>query len=135
MKEQDVYNQLSQWLKYQHPNLIWRWDFAAGQKMSVGMAMRMKKMQCGVAYPDLFIARARGGYMGLYIEVKMDGYDLFQKRNCLAFVSKHVEEQHDCIIRLRSEGYWADFGIGFEGCKKIIEDYLKMERTVAVFPN
>lgn len=127
MKEQDVYNQLSQWLKLQHPNLIWRWDFAAGQKMSVGMAMRMKKMQCGVAYPDFFLACARGGYMGLYIEVKVDGYDLFQKRDTSKFVSEHVKEQDDCLRRLQQEGYYSEFGIGFDECKSIIETYLNLK--------
>ena len=124
MKEQDIYNQLSQWLKLQHPKLVWRWDYAAGQKMSVGMAMRMKKMQCGVAYPDFFLAKPSGKYAGCYIEIKMDGYDLYQKRNCLEFVNSHIKDQYECLARLRAEGYYAVFGFGFENCKAIITDYL-----------
>ncbi len=127
MKEQDIYNQLSAWLKLQHPKLIWRWDYAAGQKMSVGMAMRMKKMQCGVSYPDLFIAKPVGRYSGLYIEIKMAGFDLYQKRNCLAFVTPHIEEQHNCLKRLQQEGYYAEFVIGFDECVKIITMYLNNE--------
>lgn len=126
MKEQDIYNQLSQWLKLQHPNLIWRWDFAAGQKMSVGMAMRMKKMQCGVAYPDFFLAVPKGIYGGLYLEIKVDGFDLYQKRDKSKFASTHIEDQWNCLKRLNDSGYAAFFGIGFEASKRIIEAYLKM---------
>ena len=126
MKEQDVYNQLSQWLKLQHPNLIWRWDFAAGQKMSVGMAMRMKKMQCGVAYPDFFLAVSRGGYHGLFLEVKLHGFEAFQKRDKTKFISTHVAEQADCLRRLNAMGYASKIGAGFEQCKEIITNYLEL---------
>lgn len=125
MKEQDVYNQLSQWLKLQHPNLIWRWDYAAGQKMSVGMAMRMKKMQCDISYPDLFIAKPVGEYAGLFIEVKLPSVDLYQKRDTSKFATPHLEKQNECLDRLQEQGYKACFGFGFEQCKQIIELYLK----------
>jgi len=126
MKEQDVYNQLSQWLKLQHPNLIWRWDFAAGQKMSVGMAMRMKKMQCGVAYPDFFLAKPSSLHHGLYIEIKVDGFDLYQKRDKTKYLNEHIEAQAECLNRLNFYGYYAVWGIGFDNCKRIIETYLKL---------
>ena len=124
MKEQDIYNQLSTWLKLQFPNLIWRWDFSAGQKMSVGMAMRMKKMQCGVSYPDLFIAKPIGKYAGCYIEVKLPDTDIYQKRDGLKFSTPHIQAQAECMERLRKEGYYAEFGRGFENCRQQIEFYL-----------
>lgn len=127
MKEANIYTQVTTWLRYQHKGLIWRWDYAAGTKLSIGQAMKMKALQDGSAYPDFFLAKPVGKYSGLYIEVKQKDFDLFQKRNCLAFVNKHIEEQQGCLKKLKEAGYYAVFGFGEEHCKKIITDYLNGE--------
>lgn len=38
---------------------------------------------------------------------------------------KHLEEQAEMLEKLRARGYRAEFGVGFEGCKKIIDEYLR----------
>ena len=38
---------------------------------------------------------------------------------------KHIEEQAEMLEKLRARGYRAEFGVGFDGCKKIIDNYLR----------
>ena len=38
---------------------------------------------------------------------------------------KHIEEQAEMLEKLRARGYKAEFGIGLEECKKIIDEYLR----------
>jgi hypothetical protein len=124
MKEADIYTHLTTWLRYQHPNLIWRWDFAAGTKLSIGQAVKMKALQDGSAYPDFFLAKPVGKYSGLYLEIKKEGFDLFQKRNPIAFANQHIANQNDCLKKLQEAGYYAEFAIGEDECIKIITMYL-----------
>ena len=84
-------------------------------------------------YPDLFIAesstniwdstvREWGLHFGLYIEIKKDGEKLTKKDG--SWRTPHIAEQAEMLEKLRQAGYKAEFGIGFEGCKLIIDDYL-----------
>lgn len=57
MKEANVHYQVAQYLKHQYPQIIFRTDFAAGIKMTMGQAVKHKGLQSGKAYPDLFIAQ------------------------------------------------------------------------------
>lgn len=58
-KEAILHQQVCQYLRMQYPDVIFRTDFAAGVKMTMGQAVRHKKLQSGKAYPDLFIAEPR----------------------------------------------------------------------------
>ena len=38
---------------------------------------------------------------------------------------KHIEEQAKMLEKLRTRGYKAEFGVGLEECKQIIDEYLR----------
>lgn len=59
---------------------------------------------------------------GLYIELKKDGTRLKKKDGNWA--TEHIAEQAETLEQLRKEGYKAEFAIGFEQAKKIIDEYL-----------
>lgn len=72
-------------------------------------------------------------YCGLYLELKKEGEKLYPgPRAKERFLSKdgkeyrreHFMEQADCLHDLRQRGYCAEFAIGFEEAKKIIDEYL-----------
>ena len=62
-------------------------------------------------------------YNGLFIEIKKEGTKLYKKDN--TFTTPHIQEQWGCILGLQRKGYMADFGIGFDECKTLIDQYLK----------
>ncbi len=123
-KEESVHRQVAQYLRIQYPGVIFRTDFSAGVKMSMGQAMKHKTLQQGRAYPDLFIAEPMGCYHGLYIELKRSGIKLY-KRDCKTYVSDHIKEQAEVLGTLRQKRYCAEFAIGFDEAKHIIDTYLK----------
>lgn len=145
MKESSIHYQVAQYLKNQYPNLIFRTDFAAGIKMTMGQAKKHKSLQSGRSYPDLFIAKSKidsgSGqfiYCGLYIELKRDGVQLIRSKDATKIAKDdyklrkkgdwydlHTEEQANMLGALRKEGYCAEFAVGFNEAVKLIDNYVK----------
>lgn len=90
----------------------------------MGQAAKHKRLHSKRGYPDLFIAEPIGKYHGLYLEIKIESNSPYKKDGTLK-KDQHLEEQAEKIKRLRAKGYKAEFGIGFENCKAIIDEYLK----------
>lgn len=136
--EHNLYEQIARYLQLQYPNVIYRFDIAADLKLTPVQAAKHKRLHPRRGYPDLFIAessenvnsrdwnsivREWGFYFGLYIEIKKDGEKLTKKDG--SWRTPHIAEQAEMLEKLRQAGYKAEFGIGFEGCKKIIDEYLR----------
>ena len=137
--EHNLYEQIARYLQLQYPNVIYRFDIAADLKLTPGQAAKHKRLHPTRGYPDLFIAKPKSkptpehGYPrliewesqdwhGLYLEIKRDGEKLTKKDG--SWRTPHIAEQAEMLERLRQAGYKAEFGVGFEGCKKIINEYL-----------
>ena len=135
--EHNLYEQIARYLQLQYPDVIYRFDIGADLKLTMGQAAKHKRLHPRRGYPDLFIAessenvnskdwngivREWGFYFGLYIEIKKDGEKLTKKDG--SWRTPHIAEQAEMLEKLRQAGYKAEFGIGFEGCKKIIDEYL-----------
>ena len=122
LKESDIYFAISKYLAISYPKVVWRFDFSAGTKMTLGQARKHKAMNPHRGYPDLFICQCRNGYGGLYLEIK--NVKIYKKDGQLV-TDKHIKEQSDMISHLRNAGYKADFAIGIDDCIKKIDTYLK----------
>ena len=122
--EEQIQLALVQYLRYQYPDVLFRSD-AAGFKLSVGQAKKMKELNGGIrAWPDIFIAEPRGDYYALFIELKREGTRIFKKDGALV-ADEHIREQYDMLHDLRRKGYAAEFACGFDEAKKLIDDYMK----------
>ena len=130
MREHDIYVLIADYLRYQYPEVIYRFDLAADLKLSIGQARKHKRLQKYRGYPDLFIAEvkavddARKVCFGLFIELKKEGTRIFKKDGTLVS-DTHIREQFDMLHDLRSRGYAAEFACGFDEAKKLIDDYMK----------
>lgn len=62
---------------------------------------------------------------GLFLELKKEGTRL-KKRNG-DWATPHIAEQAAVLEKLRSRGYCAEFAVGFEEAKRIIDEYLGKE--------
>lgn len=126
--EATLRQQVAEYLQLQYPDVIYRFDLAADLPLTVGQASRHKRLHPQRGYPDLFIAEPAmveyTKFSGLFIELKAEGKSPYKKNGELRS-DKHVQEQAEMLKRLFEKGYWAEFGVGFDETKKIIDKYLK----------
>lgn len=71
--------------------------------------------------PDIFLPVPRGGYNGLFVEMKRRTTGKGASRRQKGSTS---DEQDDWIARLRARGYGAAAVVGFEAARQLIRDYL-----------
>lgn len=122
--EHKLYEQIARHLQEQYPGVIYRFDIAADLKLTMGQAAKHKRLHPERGYPDLFIAEPSSKDYGLYLEIKTESNSPYKKDDTLK-KDKHLEEQAEMLERLRARGYKAEFGVGIENCKKIINEYLR----------
>lgn len=126
--EYELCKRISEHLQWHYPDILYHFDFGSGAKLTIGQAVQQKTLNTRKGYPDLFIIEPRNGFKGLYIEVKIAGTELYQKRNPSKYKDEHLQEQAIYLSELRKRGFRAEFGIGYDECKNLIDNYLKTER-------
>ena len=129
MTELELQAQVADYLRLQYPDVLFHSDFGSGIKLTKGQAVKQKRLQGGRrAWPDMFIAEPRRSkingkqYHGAFLELKKDGTRLFKKNG--DFTSEHIREQWETLGALTLRGYKAEFAVGFDEAKKIIDEYL-----------
>lgn len=120
-REYQICKNIAIYMRLQYPNVIFHFDLA-GLNLSRAQAGMMKAIQGGRGWPDLFIAEPRDIFKGLFIEIKPEGTKIYNKKSLPA--TPHLKEQEDCLFRLENNEYAAKFGVGFDECKNLIDDYL-----------
>ena len=116
--------QVAEYLQLQYPDVVYRFDLAADLPLTVGQASRHKRLHPQRGYPDLFIAEGMPLASGLFIELKAEGKNPYKKNGDIKS-NKHLREQEAMLKKLRKAGYWAEFGVGFESTKILIDKYLR----------
>jgi hypothetical protein len=125
MSEKIIHQQVCEYINMQYPNVIFTSD-PSGMRVSVGLRKELKRKRCNnYKIPDLLILHPINGKSGLMLEIKKNGVKLHKKDG--SFKDEHTELQAASIDRLRVIGYAAEFGIGFDNCKKIIDNYFKLQ--------
>lgn len=96
-----------------YPELRFLTGSLSGVRLTVGTAMKCKNAGCLVrGVPDLFLPINRGGYSGLFIELKrVKG-------------SKILPEQNVWATMLTSQGYRHEFCYGADAAWAVIVNYL-----------
>lgn len=120
--EDALYAQISDYLSLQYPSVIFHFDYGSGLKMTAGQAAKQKRLNRHRGFPDLFIAAPERRHHGLFLEIKRTGARLKKKNG--EWASEHIAEQAEMLEGLRGKGYKAEFAVGFEQAKQIIDDYL-----------
>lgn len=120
-KEESIQIQVCTFLKWQYPHLLWVCDFAAGSKLTIGQAVKAKKLRSCRGLPDIMIFQPNKHYHGLFLELKT--VTPFKKGGDLK-KDEHLAEQMLIHVRLHSEGYRVKFVVGFDEAIKEVADYL-----------
>lgn len=118
-KEKDLHNAFAKWMKYQYPDVIFTSD-ASGLRVSVGLRTQLKAQRSNHKIPDVIILHPRGKYHGLILELKVSG--IYRQNG--NFVSDHVREQAETLLKLNELGYMALFAVGLDKAMEIVNTYM-----------
>lgn len=117
-----IHRQVCQYLVIKYPFAIFNSD-GAGNKLTKTQAGMAKMLRSSRGYPDLFIAEPMGPYHGMYLELKRDRTPIYLKNGDLS-ADPHVREQAEMLAELRARGYFADFAVGTDQAKAMIDEYM-----------
>lgn len=74
--------------------------------------------------PDLLFLYPNKKYIGLAIEIKtLEANPYYAKDSTKLKKNKHTKPQQEYLDNLYASGYLALFGVGYEHCKEIIDNY------------
>lgn len=124
MTETEVQIELSRYITRNYKDALFHNDFGSGTKLSFSQAKRQKAMNPIRGHPDMQILEPIGIWNGCFIELKKDGTKIY-RRDGRMVADEHIREQADYIMQLRRRGYWADFAIGLDQAKRIVDSYMK----------
>lgn len=110
--------------------VLFHFDFGSGTRLTMGQAVRQRRMNQR-AFPDISILEPRfvndgpinGWWAGFFLELKKEGTRIRKKDGELVS-DPHIREQAAVLEELRKRGYRAEFCVGFDSCKKLIDEYL-----------
>ena len=117
-EEQMLLIQWADWNLGKWPELALLFHIPNGGRRSAAEAGRFRAMGVKKGVPDLFLPVARGGFHGLFIEMKR------RRGGSLS------PEQGDWLEALRGEGYRALRCDGWEQARDALVEYLEMEATI-----
>lgn len=128
--EIDLYEQLALYMNVQYPGVIYHFDLSGlwtPSHKARNLYGRLNKR----AWPDLFIAHMRQGAAGpgswcggLFLELKKDSTVLFKKDGSMRANPHHLE-QAKMLESLRMQGFFAEFAVGFDQAKELIDNYIR----------
>ena len=120
-KEENEQVTLFRWASYaqmQNEELKLMYHIPNEGKRSVAMGARLKAEGLKAGVPDVCLPTAHGGYIGLYIEMKV-------KPN------KPTELQKQWLRDLRKAGHMTAVCYTWEEAKNLIEEYIKLPLTIS----
>jgi hypothetical protein len=123
MSEKSLHKSVCDYIRLQYPKVLFNSDMS-GIRLTIGQATQAKRLRSNQGFPDIVIYEARCGWNALFIELKRDGERIYKKDGSPA--TPHIAEQAECLKMLRERGYEAQFAIGFDQAREIIDQYLEM---------
>lgn len=137
MTENDLYEQLAQYLTLKHPELDGLWHFDTAGLWTPSHKLRNLYGRLNRrAWPDLmipvpvFMPGSTEVYSGLFIELKRSGTRL--KKRDGSWANEHIAEQASMLDDLRARGYIAQFAVGLTEATELIESYLSGKPLIEV---
>lgn len=116
MSEHDEQVAFCAWLDRMYPDILYHANIngahLAGDARARAMQVnKLKSEGYTPGVPDVFIAEARGGYHGCYVEMK-------------TLTGKLSENQEWFLAEAEKRGYYTIVGFGFEFARDMTDDYL-----------
>ncbi len=125
LDEYQEHKAVVEWILFQYPGVRF-----LSNEAGHGKPTRAVHLQDGRSWPDLCILERRPTgkiqnrfYPALWLEIKT-GIERVFEADGVTFLNDHIKRQWDMILWLRSQGYAANWGLGFEDCQAQIVAYL-----------
>lgn len=121
MSEHDEQKALFDWserAKGKYPDLPMMFANPNGGDRHPAVAAKLKAEGVKAGVPDVFLPVARGGYHGLFIELK--------KPKDSTPAGRATEGQIEWLGALGDQGYFAVLCVGWDAARKTIIDYLEL---------
>jgi hypothetical protein len=125
--EYTLHKHIAEWLRLQHKGILFHSDTGSGVRLPIGCATKISKLREKKGYPDIVIYKAKRGFFGLALEIKVDGQIIKRKKG--TYFNQHIADQAKILQRFQDDGYAASFGIGEKDIKKIVDWYLSGDDT------
>lgn len=122
-KEQKLQTYISDYLKDKYPFADFVCDVAAGMRLSIFMAVLVKRWRSRRGLPDVYIFEPRGQWAMLMLELKADDASLHNKDGSIR-KDKHLEEQAAIHRYMCNKGYLCMFTKGREHTKAVVDWYM-----------
>lgn len=106
------------------PELALLFAIPNGGERNKIVAARMKAEGVKTGVPDVMLPVARGGFHGLFVEIKRPDSETTTKGGAKRRKGGTTDEQDDWIAKLRAQGYGAASCVGFEQARETIRAYL-----------
>jgi hypothetical protein len=126
MTEEKLHEAVCRYISLQYPNVLFSSDMS-GFRLTIGQAKRAAKLRSSRAYPDIVCYSPRGGFHGLFVELKKEDVRIY-KRNGDIVSNAHIIEQKKMLVELNRLGYYADFACGLDEAIKLIDKYMSYEQ-------
>lgn len=121
-KEESLQIAVSNYLRLQYPDVIFTSE-SSGLRLTMGQAVKAKKMRSSSGLPDLIILEPNKFYCGLCLELKNESP--FTKHGVLKS-SEHLKNQNELLTKLTNKSYEAKFAVGFDDAKSKIDYYMAL---------
>lgn len=140
-KEAKIQLEFCDYVKNNFPDVIFNCDLASGMNLGKHIGGMNSRMRSSRSQPDFFAAHPIFNHCGFYLELKKDRDEVYKKdggfkkhlkkiKNSKGVVIEeydHIQEQLKMLERLRSKGYYADFGLGLKDCISKFRAYMEGE--------
>jgi hypothetical protein len=141
--ELDIQRRVCAYLRKNYPDVIFHSDYAAGLGLTANQATINKSLQSSDALPDLYIfapgrinPKTGVRYVGLILEVKADGTTVIVKigENKGRLTSDpHIRKQAAILQRLNEQGWYGNFGVGYQACIDTVDWYFERPKLASLF--
>ena len=121
-KEVHLHIALCLYIKETYPNIIFTSE-SSGIRVPMGQARQLKKMRSCASLPDIWIMEPKKSYYGCFLEVKKEGTTIYKKNGDIR-ADQHLQAQENILHTLNQKGYFAQFVIGYDQAKAVIDYYL-----------
>jgi hypothetical protein len=121
--EQKLQTRISDYIKKKYPGVMFKCDVAAGMKMSIGMAVLVKRWRSSTGFPDVDIYEPKGQWNMLCLELKTEAGVPFKVDGSLR-KNEHLEDQDNTHQALKRRGVMALFTVGFNHTAAVVDWYM-----------
>lgn len=111
MSEANLQANVVKYLKYQYPQVMYCASLGGQYQRYISQRNKAKSTGYVKGFPDLGVYEAKGGYHGLFIEIKQKG-------------GYPTKDQKYWIEQLNKKGYYACCVKGLDNIIQVIDDYM-----------